>query len=35
MEDLSDQAFALTLTSDLEKTSFERIDIFFKFVEVK
>ena len=35
MENLSDQASALALTSDLEKKVSERVDLFFKFVEVR
>ena len=34
MEDLSTQATNLALTSDLEKSASERVDMFFKFVEV-
>lgn len=33
MKKLTDQASALTITSDLEKTSAERVDLFYKFVE--
>ena len=35
MKKLTDQASALTITSDLEKTSAERVDLFYKFVEVR
>ena len=35
MENLSDQASALALHDDLEKTSGERVNIFYKFVEVR
>lgn len=35
MENLSEQASALALTSDLDKTVSERVDLFFKFVEVR
>lgn len=34
MEKLTDGASALALTDDLEKSSSERLDIFYKFVEV-
>ena len=34
MENLSDGVSALALTDDLEKSSSERLDIFYKFVEV-
>lgn len=34
MEDLSSQATNLALTSDLEKSVSERVNLFFKFVEV-
>ena len=34
MEKLTDGATALALTDDLEKSSSERLDIFYKFVEV-
>ena len=34
MEDLSSQATNLALTSDLEKSASERVNMFFKFVEV-
>ena len=34
MENLTDQATSLALTSDLEKKTNERVDIFYKFVEV-
>ena len=34
MEKLTDGASALALTNDVEKTSSERLDIFYKFVEV-
>lgn len=34
MEKLSDGATALTLNNDLEKTSIERLNIFFEHVEV-
>ena len=34
MEDLSSQATNLALTSDLEKSTSERVNMFFKFVEV-
>ena len=34
MEDLSSQATNLALTSDLEKSSSERVNMFFKFAEV-
>ena len=35
MENLSNQASALTLHDDLEKTSGERVNLFYKFVEVR
>ena len=35
MKNLTDQASALTITSDLEKTTSERVDLFYKFVEVR
>ena len=34
MKNLTDQASALTITADLEKTTAERVDLFYKFVEV-
>ena len=34
MDKLSEQASALALTSDLEKKASERVDLFYKFVEV-
>ena len=34
MEDLTDQASALALTNELELASKERVDLFYKFVEV-
>ena len=35
MENLSNQASALALHDDLEKTSGERVNLFYKFVEVR
>ncbi len=35
MEGLSDQVSALALTSELELASKDRVDLFYKFVEVK
>ncbi len=34
LEDLTDTANALALNDDLEKTPQERLDLFFKFVDV-
>ena len=34
MEDLTTQATNLAMTSELEKSSSERVDMFFKFAEV-
>ena len=35
MENLTDTANALALNDDLEKSPQERLDLFFKFVEVR